>query len=112
MDLNNGSESLAYCTLGHTYAAHFLKPVLGEKDIVSMADFAQIIVGVKGQCTSMAEMLVAELSRRFLDSILINVLGIVFPQFWLQPNVDELFPIHLKTLKSHFCEIKSVNKGT
>ena len=112
VDLNNESESLAYRILGHTYGAHSLNPVSGEKDSVSRADFAQIVAGVKGQCTSAAEMLVAELSRRFPDSDLMNALGIVFPQFWLQPNVDELFPLHLKTLKSHFCETKSVNKGT
>ena len=112
VDLSNGSESLAYRILGHTYVAHSLNPISGEKDIVSRANFARIVAGVKGQCTSVAEILVAELSKRILDFDLMNALDIVFPQFWLQPNIDELFPLHLKTLKSHFCEIKSVNKGT
>ena len=40
VDLNNGSESLAYRILGHTYATHSLNLVLGEKDIVSRANFA------------------------------------------------------------------------
>jgi hypothetical protein len=26
-----------------------------------------------------------------------NSLAIVFPQFWLQSNADELFPLHMKT---------------
>ena len=83
VDLNNGSESLAYRILRHTYAVHSLNPISREKDIVSRADFARIAAGVKGQCTSVAEMLVAKLSRRFSDSDLMNALGIVFPQFWL-----------------------------
>ena len=112
MDLNNRSESLAYRILEHTYAAYSLNPVSRKKDIVSRVDFAQIVVGIKGQCTFAIEMLVTELSRRFLDFDLMNALGIIFPQFWLQPSADELFPLHLKTLKSHFYEIKSVNKET
>ena len=58
---------------------------------------------MKGQCTSAVEMLMTELSQRFSNSNLINALSIVFPQFWLQSNANDLFPLHLKTLKSHFC---------
>ena len=48
VDLNNGSESLAYHILGHTYAAHSLNPILEEKDVITRIDFAQIVAGMKG----------------------------------------------------------------
>jgi hypothetical protein len=41
-----------------------------------------------------------------------DALGIVFPQFWLQANCDALFPLYLKTLKAHFCELRSVISGS
>ena len=106
VDLNNESESLIYRILRHIYIVHSLNHVLGEKDVISRTNFAQIVARMKGHYTSAVEMLMAKLSRRFLDSDLMNALGIVFLQFRLQPNVDELFPLHLKTLKSHFYEIK------
>ena len=46
VDLHNGSESLAYRILEHTYGAHSLNPVSEEKDIVSRADFSQIVASV------------------------------------------------------------------
>ena len=81
VDLNNGNESLFYCMLGHTYATHSLNPLLGEKDVISMIDFAQIVAGVKGQCTSAAK---CSWLNCLDDSDLMNALGIILPQFWLQ----------------------------
>jgi hypothetical protein len=49
-DLNTGSESLAFRINGHTYAAHSLFPLFGNKLLVSRSDFEDIVRSVKEQC--------------------------------------------------------------
>ena len=72
--------------------------------------FDNILSSIKGQCCDAVEMLIAELGKRFPDHELMNALGIVFPQYWLQHNCDELFPLHMKTLQQYFCMTRSVSK--
>jgi hypothetical protein len=107
-DLNDGSESLSFTINGRSYPAHSLCLVRGKKERVGRDSFEAIISIVKRQATSAAEMLITELGKRFPNCDLMDALGIVFPQFWLQANCDELFSLHLKTLKAHFCELRSV----
>jgi hypothetical protein len=40
-----------------------------------------------------------------------NGLAIVFPQFWLQSNCDDLFLLHIKTLRTYFCVVWHINHG-
>ena len=77
-----------------------------------MANFDGVIALVKGQCQDACEVLIAELDKRFPDSKLMNALAIVFPQFWLQSNCDDLFLSHMKTLGSHFCVAMHINRST
>jgi hypothetical protein len=111
-DLNTGCESLAFRICGHTYPAHSLCPTFGKKLSVSRADFEGVVASVKEQCRDACKVLIAELDRRFPNSELMNALAIVFPQFWLQSNCDDLFTLHMKTLRSHFCVARHVNRGT
>jgi hypothetical protein len=37
-----------------------------------------------------------------------NVLGIVYPQFWMQPYVDFSFSLHMVFIKKHYCKAKRV----
>ena len=67
---------------------------------------------MKGQCKDAAEMLTLELDVRFPEVELMNALGVVFPQYWLQPNCEELFPMHVKTLRGHYSMHRTVNFGT
>jgi hypothetical protein len=82
-NLNDGCESLAFRIGEHTYSAHSLCSVTSKKLPVSRHDFDTTVTSVKGQCRDAAEVLIAELDRRFPDSELMNALSIVFPQFWL-----------------------------
>ncbi len=43
-----------------------------------------------------------------MDSKLINALGIVYHQFWMQPNVELPFSLHLSVIKKHYCQLKRV----
>jgi hypothetical protein len=71
-----------------------------------------MIASVKGQCCDAVEMLIVELDKRFPNSELMNSLAIVFPQFWLQSNCDDMFSLHMKTLRSYFGVVRHINRGT
>jgi hypothetical protein len=103
---------LAFRIGEHTYPAHSLCPLTGKKLPVSRSDFDTVVTSVKGQCRDAAEVLIGELDRRFPDSELMNALSIVFPQFWLQSTCDELFALHMNTIRGHFAVVGFVNRGT
>ena len=111
-DLNTSVETLAFRIADHSHAAHSICTVSGKKLPVTRADLASAVSSVKAQCRDAVEMLVLELDIRFSEVELMNSLGIVFPQYWIQPNCDEFFSFHVKTLRSHFGVVRSVNFGT
>jgi hypothetical protein len=111
-NLNTGSKSLAFRICGHTYPVHSLSLASCKKLSVSRTDFEGIIASVKDQCRDAYKMLIAELDKHFPYSKLMNALAIVFPQFWLQSNCDDLFSLHIKTLRLHFCVVQHINRGS
>jgi hypothetical protein len=46
--------------------------------------------------------LIKELDGRFLEQIVLNAMGIVYPQYWLQAHVNMIFPQRLEVLKDFF----------
>jgi hypothetical protein len=57
------------------------------------------------------ELLIAELTRRFPDCEIMEALGIVFPQYWLQAHCDKLFPHHLVIIKQWYYGLREVQGG-
>lgn len=57
-------------------------------------------------------MFTLEFNLRFPEVELMNALGVIFPQYWLQANCDNLFVPHVKTLQSHFAILWTMNFGT
>jgi hypothetical protein len=53
-------------------------------------------------------MFITKLDRHFMDSKLMNALSIVYPQFWIQPNANFSFYLHMAIIKKHYCEVKRV----
>jgi hypothetical protein len=111
-DFNTGNETLSFRVGGHAYPAHSLCLLTGRKLPISRSDFTDIVSSMKGQCQEVALLLRGELDRRFPNSDLMCALGVVFPQYWLQGNADELFPLHMKTIRDHYCVGRSLNLGT
>jgi len=37
-----------------------------------------------------------------------NVARIIYPQFWIQPEVEHIFLAQLSTLKAHYCHGKNI----
>jgi hypothetical protein len=69
-------------------------------------DFLASIAQVKCQCAIVAKMLVTKLERHFLDSELMNAIGILYLQFWMQPNVEFSFSLDLNVIKKQYCKLK------
>jgi hypothetical protein len=70
--------------------------VSGGKKKVSKEDFAAVVSSVKEQCAATADLLISQLDRRFPNCNIMEALGIVFPQYWLQDKCDDLFPVHCR----------------
>jgi hypothetical protein len=76
-----------------------------------MDDFLAAVNSVKGQCSSAAELLIQELSKRFPDSEIMEALGVVFSQYWKNPKCDTLFPVHMQVIKRWYYDMKVVTFG-
>jgi hypothetical protein len=107
VDLNNGSESLAFTMASHTYVVHSLGP-LGKRLRVGRYDFELVMNSVKGQCKEATEMLIQELERRFSHSNIIEAMGVVFLQYWLNLKFDDLFFMHMQVICKWHCEVHEV----
>ena len=81
----------------------------GTKVVVGRSDLVLLVTSVKGQCREAVQTLISELNLRFPDSNMMTALFIVFRQFWLQQNCDELFQAHIKTVRHHYCVVRPVN---
>jgi hypothetical protein len=53
-------------------------------------------VFIYGFVAGVVAQLIQELQRRFPEHIVLDALGIIYPQYWLQPDVEITFSKHLK----------------
>jgi hypothetical protein len=53
------------------------------------------------------EILILELETRFLAHGVMDVFGIVYLQYWLQPDCEASFPKHLEVIKTTFYSNKT-----
>jgi hypothetical protein len=54
------------------------------------------------------EVLIQELDRRFSHSNIMAAMEVVFPQYWLNPKCDDLFPVHMQVIHKWYCEVREV----
>jgi hypothetical protein len=50
-----------------------------------------------------AEDLIVGLDAQFPKQAVMDAMGIVYPQYWLQTNANVTFPQHLEVLKNFYC---------
>jgi hypothetical protein len=79
---------------------------MGVRNSIGMEEFDNIVSAVKGQCKAVAEPLISQLDKRFLNLEIKEALDVVFPHYWLQEKCDELFLVHLQVIKDWFCNLK------
>jgi hypothetical protein len=51
------------------------------------------------------------MDARFPQHDLLDAFGIIYPQFWMQEDVEEAFQQHLSVLKAFYCIAREVNGG-
>ena len=66
---------------------------------------------IYGFVAGMTTQLIQELQRRFPKHAVLDALGIIYPQYWLQPDVDITFSKHLDTLKNWYCNTIVLGTG-
>jgi len=74
--------------------------------MVTKDDWVCVCQNVKDQCISITKGLITKLDRRFLAQDLMNAIGIIYLQYWLQLEVVSMFLDHLQILKTHYCHAK------
>jgi hypothetical protein len=52
--------------------------------------------------TATAQELITQLSNRFPTADLMDALGVIYPQYWLEEDANSNFEKHLKILKAHY----------
>ncbi len=63
---------------------------------------------MRGQYSTTIDMLIIELDQQFMNSELMNAIGIMYPQFWIQLDVDLSFFLHMVVIKKHYYDAKRV----
>jgi hypothetical protein len=57
---------------------------------------------VQQQCLEVAIGLICELKRRFLVQEFLNATRVIYPQYWLAPEMEITFLNHLVIIHAHF----------
>jgi hypothetical protein len=83
VNLNDGIKHLAFCIIGQFHTVHCVDYLIGIHFAISRNGFDQAITFVKAQCTNTikCDLLVTKLEQRFSDHELMNVFGIIYPQY-------------------------------
>ncbi len=73
-------ETLAFHMACHSYAIHIFNSLIsGVKQLVCKAIFETSIMQVRSECSVVVNMFIIELDSCFVDSELVNAIGIVYP---------------------------------
>jgi hypothetical protein len=51
------------------------------------------------------------LEKHFLAQDVMDVLGLVYPQYWLKPSCEQTFPIHMAILKGFYSQPKKLGSS-
>lgn len=109
INLNDGIEHLSFRIMGQSYLVHFVDPLIGLHSTITRDGFEIVIKVVKAQCTTAFNLLVTKLEQRFPNHGLMNALGIIYPQYWLQLDCESTFAIHLSVIKQHYYTPKQLD---
>jgi hypothetical protein len=87
---------------------HFVTILFNKHSPITREHFDQVIRVVKVYYIATCVLLVLELVWTFLDHELMNVLGIIYPLYWLQLDYESTFVDHFALIKHHYCIAKKV----
>jgi hypothetical protein len=90
---------LGYHINGHTYAINMVYSTMREKTCLRKEEFLTMVSTVKAQCMAASKLLISKLVKRFLNYEIMEALGVIFLQYWLQDKSDKSFLVHLQVTK-------------
>jgi len=91
-DLNVGMEHLEFWIMEQSHMVHYVDPLINIHSLIICEGFEVNILGMKAQCIVACDLLVIESECKFLDhELMMNVLGVIYPQYWLQLNCESTF---------------------
>jgi len=94
-DLNTDSAQLVFVANGEKiWALHDAQPVDREC-------FGTLTNTIKREVFGAVRQLLRELEARFSSNNVMDALGIMYPQYWLQPEGEETFTKHLAVLMEY-----------
>jgi hypothetical protein len=70
-----------------------------EKTCLRKEEFLTMVSTVKAQCMAASKLLISKLVKRFLNYEIMEALGVIFLQYWLQDKSDKSFLVHLQVTK-------------
>lgn len=88
--------------------ATLFDPETGVQSFVTYERWIGVIADVKAYVNRTATLMIGELQRRFPENHVMNATSIVYPQFWLKADWEELLPTNMQILKEAFGKEKEV----
>ncbi len=104
INLNDGIKHLSVHIMGQSHLVHSVDPLIGFHFAITRDGFEITIKVVKTQCTTIFDLLVTKLEQRFPNHELMNALGVIYPQYWLQLDCESTFTIHLNVIKQLYTQ--------
>ncbi len=84
--------TLGILDYGTIHVVHYVDPLINIHSLIICDDFEVDILTMKVQCIVAYDLLVIELECKFLDhELMTNVLGVIYPQYWLWLNCESTF---------------------
>jgi hypothetical protein len=66
---------------------------------------------VQRQCFEAITKVNDELEKHFLAQDVMDVFGLVYPQYWLKPSCEQTFPVHMAILKGFYSQPKKLGSS-
>jgi len=73
---------------------------IGAHVFVKREIYGDVVALMKQQCQEATTQLITKLQGKFPAQDLMDALGVVYPQYWLQLKLEKRFNVHLATIKA------------
>jgi hypothetical protein len=73
--------------------------------------FQQTINNVQRQCFETTTKISDKLEKCFLVQDVMDVLRLVYSQYWLKHSCEQTFPLHIAILKGFYNQLKKLNSS-
>jgi hypothetical protein len=98
---NTKIEYVAFYFNGKFYMLHIINQIMKVMNMVTKNMRATCVEDVQQQCSEVAIDLICELERQFLAQEFLNVIKVIYPQYWMAPKEKISFPSHFVILQVH-----------